>query len=198
MKGSALNKAPQAQAAKGTATPIKEVSSPIKQKHEVAPSQSEQMQEAEIELEKMMVGHKMIQAEQEIEALKLSLETERLQVFTLRSTISQHKEQVDLLRQTIAQQSDRLLTSAEKIEVLSKGFDVQQKKLRKWADLYKSLLSQQALMDHELLMAAKGASIAAMQTHQEIEQLDVERLRVLAPKGCPIAFDDKFTVIATE
>lgn len=156
------------------------------------------MQEAEIELEKMMVGHKMIQAEQEIEALKLSLETERLQVFTLRSTISQHKEQVDLLRQTIAQQSDRLLTSAEKIEVLSKGFDVQQKKLRKWADLYKSLLSQQALMDHELLMAAKGASIAAMQTHQEIEQLDVERLRVLAPKGCPIAFDDKFTVIATE
>ena len=83
-------------------------------------------------------------------------------MFTLRSTISQHKEQVELLRQTIAQQGDRLLSSAEKIEVLSKGFDVQQKRLHKWSELYKSLLSQQAQLDHELLMVAKGASIAAM------------------------------------
>ena len=62
------------------------------------PYKDRQQEEAQAELEKIMVGHKMIQAEQEIEAFRLSLETERLQVYTLRSIVKQHKEQVDLLR----------------------------------------------------------------------------------------------------
>lgn len=63
---------------------------------------------------------------------------------------------------------------------------------------YNFVQTQEGLLDLELLQLPKGASADALRTHETLKPLSCDDYRRLAPRECPVVFDDYKTSIMRE